>query len=474
MTALHELTALDLWDALHRRRVSAREVAEHYLARIDRDATNAFVTVTADAALARADAIDAADDRTPVILGLPFADKDLVQRAGVPTQFGSRAREGFVPTASDPIVEVLDAAGGVSLGKTATPEFGFSGHTSSALTGHTTLPGRPDLGAGGSSGGAAAAVAAGLLPFAPGSDGGGSIRIPASVCGLVGLKPSRGRVPAHSGLGQIGGLSVAGPIARTVRDAALLMEAMLGRVNGVVPHRTTLRSPELDGGSLLAAATRGEGRFRIAVLEGTPWDDAVDVTISQDARDAVAVAVRELGALGHDLDELAMPALPGYADTFATLWRFGAAGIPFTDAQRERVEPLTRWLADAGRALTPGEVAQGVALFTAYERTVVTAFAPYDAVLTPTTALPARPLDWYGDDPEESFRQQVRHTPHTSFVNVSGLPAITLPVHETADGLPMGAHLIGRPGEESTLLAIGRQLERRIPWEHVGRRRFAA
>ncbi|WP_344343180.1 amidase [Agrococcus versicolor] len=473
MTALHELSAIDLWDALHRRRVSAREVAEHFLARIDADASNAFVTVTPEAALARADAIDAADDRTPVILGLPFADKDLVQRAGVRTQFGSRAREGFVPTVSDPMAVVLDEAGGVSLGKTATPELGFAGHTSSALTGHTTLPGRPDLGAGGSSGGAAAAVAAGLLPFAPGSDGGGSVRIPAAVCGLVGLKPSRGRVPAHSGVGQIGGLSVAGPIARTVIDAALLMEAMLGRVNGVVPHRTTLRSPEHDQGSLLAAAMRGEGRYRIAVLEGTPWDDAVDVVIAQEARDAIAVAVRELDRAGHALEELAMPPLPGYAEVFARIWQFGAASVPFDDRQLSLVEPLTRWLVEEGRRLTAVDVGRAVSQATAFERTIVGAFAPFDAVLTPTAALPPRPLDWYGDDPEGSFQQQVRHTPQTSFVNVAGLPAITLPVHVTAEGLPMGAQLIGRPGEEATLLAIGRQLERRIPWEQRTLARFA-
>ena len=167
-----------------------------------------------------------------------------------------------------------------------------------------------------------------------------------------------------------------------------------------------------------------------------------------------------------------MRPLPGYAEVFARIWQFGAASVPFDDRQLDLVEPLTRWLVEEGRRLTAVDVGRAVSQATAFERAIVGAFAPFDAVLTPTAALPPRPLDWYGDDPEGSFRQQVRHTPQTSFVNVAGLPAITLPVHVTAEGLPMGAQLIGRPGEEATLLAIGRQLERRIPWEQRTLARF--
>ncbi|WP_206446165.1 amidase [Agrococcus sp. KRD186] len=476
MTAIHELGALELWKLLHARELSAVQVAEHFLDRIERlDEANAFVHVDAELALERARAADAAADRTGIIHGLPFADKDLTPRAGQPASMGSRWLEGTIAEATHPLAQVLDAGGGVVLGRTAAPEFGFAGYTRSALHGATTLPGRPDLHAGGSSGGAAAAVAQGLLPFAPGSDGGGSIRIPAATCGLVGLKPTRGRIPGQGGVGQVGGLTTAGAIARSVIDVALLTDALIGRVNGRTPHELSLRAPEHDDGSLLAAAMRGQGRFRIAVLSGgTPWDASDDIRISPEADDAVAATVRALEALGHEVGEVALPdasgdlgvpGVDGYAAAFTDLWRGGAATVPIPREQRHLLEPLARWIIDTSDALTAGGLARAQLWATEYERRVIAAFAPWDAVLTPTTALTPRPLDWYPiDDGEADFRAQVLHTPHTSFVNLTGLPAMTLPVHETDAGLPMGAQLIGPPGEEATLLAIGRQLERRIPW----------
>ncbi|WP_306231474.1 amidase [Agrococcus beijingensis] len=471
MTAIHELGALDLWRLLHARELSAVEVAEHFLERIERlDEANAFVHVDRELALRQARAADEADDRTGIIHGLPFADKMLTRRAGQPAAMGSRWLEGAVADVTDPMARVLDTGGGVVLGRTAAPEFGFAGYTRSALHGSTTLPGRPDLHAGGSSGGAAAAVAQGLLPFAPGSDGGGSIRIPAATCGLVGLKPTRGRVPAHGGVGTVGGLVTAGAIGRSVMDVALLTDALIGRVNGDTPHELTLRPPEHDDGSLLAAAVRGEGRYRIAVMTGTPWDATHDIRIAPEANAAVEVALAALEAFGHELGEVALPDATGYADAFTALWRGGAAAIGVPRAERGRLEPLARWIIDTSDELGAGGLAKAQLWASAFERRVLAAFAPWDAVLTPATALTPRPLDWYPiDDGEADFDRQVLHTPHTSFVNVTGLPAIALPVHQAAtddgDALPMGVQLIGRPGEEATLLAIGRQLERRIPWK---------
>jgi len=474
VSAIHELGALDLWRLLHARQLSAVEVAEHFLDRIDRlDEANAIVHVDAELALARARAVDDADDRTGLIHGLPFADKDLTRRAGQPASLGSRWQEGVIADVTDPVASVLDAAGGVVLGRTAAPELGFAGYTRSALHGATTLPGHPGLHAGGSSGGAAAAVAQGLLPFAPGSDGGGSIRIPAATCGLVGLKPTRGRIPANGGVGQVGGLVTAGAIGRSVMDVALLTDALIGRVNGVTPHALTLRSPERDDGSLLAAAVRGEGRFRIAVMTGTPWDASHDIRTAPEADDAVATAIRALEAFGHEIGEVALPdasgflGVSGYAEAFTALWRGGAATVPIAREYRHLLEPLARWIIDASDGLTAGGLATAQLWATELERRVLAAFAPWDAVLTPATALTPRPLDWYPQDGEADFDAQVLHTPHTSFVNMVGLPAIALPVHRTAptaDGVPMGVQLIGRPGQEATLLAIGRQLERRIPW----------
>ena len=472
MTAIHELGALDLWRLLQARELSAVEVAEHFLDRIGRlDEANAFVHVDAELARQRARAVDAADDRTGLIHGIPFADKDLTFRAGQPASLGSRWRAGAIADETQPIARVLDDAGGVVLGRTAAPELGFAGYTRSAIHGTTTLPGRPDLHAGGSSGGAAAAVAQGLLPFAPGSDGGGSIRIPAATCGLVGLKPTRGRIPSHGGVGTVGGLVTAGAIARSVTDVALLTDALIGRLNGVAPHELVLRAPERDDGSLLAAAVRGEGRYRIAVMTGgTTWDSAEDIRISPEASAAVDETVRLLGTLGHEVGEVALPDASGYPEAFTDLWRGGAATIPIAPGDRGQLEPLARWIIDSSDDLTAGGLAAAQLWATDFERRVIAAFDPWDAVLTPTTALTPRPLDWYpSDEGEADFRAQVLHTPHTSFVNVTGLPAIALPVHRTAptgsdDGLPMGVQLIGRPGEEATLLAIGRQLERSVPW----------
>jgi amidase len=364
-------------------------------------------------------------------------------------------------------VQALDAAGGVSLGKTSTPEFGLSSYTEGLAGPPARNPWNRELGAGGSSGGAAVAVAARLLPFAPGSDGGGSIRIPAAACGLVGLKPSRGRVPAASGIDKLGGLSVGGPLARTVADAALLLDAMITPRGGQPRHPFTLRSPG-DTAPFLASAVRGDGRFQLGVMTTSAWDDDYPIDLAPEARAALDLAVAELAAIGHGLEETALTPDPGYAPAFRTIWQVGAASIPAeTEAELALLEPLTRWLIGRGRALTARSLAEALATLAAYERSFIGQLSRFDAVLTPALAMTPRPVGWYDpDDGEANFAQQVRYTPFTSMVNVSGLPAIVLPVLQTADGLPMGVQLIGRPGGEATLLALGAQLERRLHWQH--------
>jgi amidase len=192
---LHHLSALEQWEWLHSRRISPRELVEHYLARIElhNSALGAFTVVEAERALARADVLEQHVLRSAPLWGIPIADKELVARAGQRTTYGSRLRADHVPTVSDELVDHFDAAGAISLGATAAPEFGLPSYTESLVSPPARTPYDLSRGAGGSSGGAAAAVAAGLLPVAPGSDGGGSIRIPAAACGLVGIKPSAGR-----------------------------------------------------------------------------------------------------------------------------------------------------------------------------------------------------------------------------------------------------------------------------------------
>ncbi len=468
MAELHELTALALWQELQTGRVSPRELAAHYLDRIERlnPQLGAFVTVTRDLALQRADHVADAVPKTAPLWGLPSGDKDLWMRAGVRTGFGSRLMADFVPDASDEIVETLDAAGAVSLGKTNAPEFGLPAYTESLAAPPARNPWDLSLGSGGSSGGAAVAVASGMLPFAPGSDGGGSVRIPAAACGLVGLKPSRGLVPAGSGIDSLAGLVVDGPLARTTADAALLLDGMIARRDGRIDHHYTLRAPYDDDDPFLGTAVRGEGRFQLGVMTTSAWDDAYDIVIAPEALAALDAAVQAFSDLGHGMEETALVSDPTYAPAFRTIWQAGAARIPAEGDAENLLEPLTAWLLRRGRALSARELSEALSALTAYERSLIRQLSSFDAVLTPAMAMTPRPVGWYDqEDGERNFEQQVQYTPFTSMLNVSGLPAIVLPIAQTDDGLPMGVQLIGRPGGERTLLSLAAQLERKVRWQ---------
>ncbi|PPF83350.1 amidase [Subtercola sp. Z020] len=470
MAELHDLGALEQWRLLQRGDVGVVELTEHYLARIERlnPVVGAFHEVTAERARERARFVEQHVPRTTTLWGLPYGDKDLVRRAGVRTTFGSRLFADFVPEDSDGLANDLDAAGGVSLGKTATPEFGLPSYTENLVAPPARNPYDLTLGAGGSSGGAAAAVASGMLPFAPGSDGGGSIRIPAAATGLVGLKPSRGRVPSGSGIGALAGLPVAGPLAHSVLDAALLFDGMISP-NGSPPRQPfALRAPENTDGPFLGAAVRGEGRFQLGVLFDSVWSSVQNIVVDPEIRGTVDQTVELLANLGHGIETLALEPSPEYPPAFRTIWQAGAANIPADDSTEHLLEPLTRWLMHRGRAIGAAELTAALATLSAFERSIIRQFSAFDAIVTPTLALSSRPLGWYDAvDGERNFAQQVEYSPFTSFVNVSGLPAITLPVGETASHQPIGVQLIGRPGGEATLLSLGRQLERQLRWETV-------
>ncbi|KQY96987.1 hypothetical protein ASD19_08635 [Microbacterium sp. Root53] len=453
MTALHELGLRGLAAALRRGDVTPAEAAGHFLARIEaRRDLGAFAEVTADAALRRAASLGRPPADAPPLWGVPLADKDLTARAGVPTRYGSRWSAHDVPARSDPLALALDDAGAVSLGKTATPEFGLTGFTETRIGPPARDPWDPANGAGGSSGGAAVAVAAGLLPAAPASDGGGSIRIPSATVGVVGLKPSRGRVPAGSGLDSPGGLAVAGPIARTVDDAALLLDALTA---GPLPYAT--RAP--GEGPFADALRAPAGRLRIGMTTVSPWDESLDIRLDVSAREAFAHAARVLSGAGHELEDAAWRP-EGYADMFMTLWRASAARIPVPDERLDELEPITAWLAREGRALSAERLLGALAAATAFERRTIEAFAGFDAVLTPALGLLPRPIGWFAqDDPELSFARQCEYAPYSSFVNVAGLPAVTVPVAEAPGGHPVSVQLIGRPGGEAVVLRLAAQLE---------------
>ncbi|WP_125132505.1 amidase [Microbacterium sp. 10M-3C3] len=453
MAELHDLSLVEQARMLRTGELTPKAAVAHYLSRIEREhALAAFAEVTAGAAFARADALGSAA-ASGALHGVPLADKDLVARAGVPTRYGSRARADHVPAVSDPLAAALDAAGAINLGKTATSEFGLTGYTEPRTGRPARDPWNPAHGAGGSSGGAAVAVAAGLLPAAVASDGGGSIRIPAATVGVVGVKPSRGRLPIGSGFDAPDGLAVTGPIATSVADAAFLLDALVG----LAPFRYATRAP--GDGPFLAAAQRPLEGARIGVTTVSPWDDSEDIRLDPAAAEAVRRAAGALAAGGHGVEDAAWRPR-GYAELFRVLWRASAARIPLTEADLDVVEPLTAWLVREGRGLAASDLLAALAAARVFERETITAFDAFDAVLTPALALPPQHVGWYdGLDPERTFARQVEYAPYSSFVNVAGLPAITVPFTTDAAGHPVSVQLVGRPGGEAAILALAAQLE---------------
>jgi len=488
---LADLTLIELVQALRAGDVTPAQAAAHHLDRIaEHGGLGAFATVTREAALARAGALAAVPSDPPPLWGVPLADKDLVAREGVPTRYGSRAFGDLVPDTSDPLALALDGLGSVSLGKTSTPEFGLTGYTEPAAGAPCRNPWDPATGAGGSSGGAAVAVATGMLPAAVASDGGGSIRIPAATVGVVGLKPSRGRLPVANGLEGPGGLSTAGPITRTVEDAAHLLDALVGSV----PHRNATAAPDpwarphmfapvprgafgegvgpMHVGAFLGAVRREVGPLRIGATLVTPWDGWVDTALHPGARRAYDETIRALEGTDHRIEDVDWRP-SGYPELFTTIWRASAASIPVADDELDRVEPYTAWLIREGRRMGAPEALGAYRAAATFERETIAAFERFDVVVTPALAMAPQPIGWFGEaaSPLENFARQCQYAPHTSFVNVSGLPAVTVPVSGATGERPWSIQLIGRPGGEARMLQVAAQLEAArgpLPWPSSG------
>jgi amidase len=454
---LHDLTALEQGRAVRRGEVSSRELVEHYLERADD--VGAFVTRTSELALARADSLVAPPEDADPLYGVPTAIKDLNLTAGVRTTFGSAAYADHVPSISDGVTLSIEAAGMVSLGKTNTPEFGSPCYTEPDVAPPAVTPWDRTRMAGGSSGGAAAAVAAGLVPLAQGSDGGGSIRIPASCCGLVGLKPTRGRVSGWPMYGEVTGLATSGSLGRTVRDAAALLDVLAGRRAGDPSW-----APEPSTG-FLSACDQDPGSLRIArFVEPVIADTVVDPECVRAWEDAAVL----LESLGHQVEEIAVPMPPEAVATFETCWAVLTALSEAPPGRESSLRPLTRWLSARGRAVTGPEFGLALGAMRRYAADCLTELAPYDVVLTPTLAVPPLPVGALrdDDDPAADFEAQKAFTPWTSTWNVTGMPAVSLPLHWTESGLPVGVMLAARPAEEVLLLALCAQVEEAAPWSH--------
>ena len=451
---LHDLTALEQAAAIREGRISSVELTRHYLARSHalNEAVGAFAAFTDDLALeqaARADQLVRAAseaDRLGVLHGVVVPVKDLNQVRGVPVRFGSVTVD-VVATVDDDVVALMRDAHTVMTGKTTTPEFGLPAYTESEIGPYARTPWDLTRGAGGSSGGAAAAVAAGLAPVAQGSDGGGSIRIPASVCGLVGVKSSRGLVSNGPLPDGPGGLGVQGALARTVSDAAALLGVMTGTDDAYV---RALREPA----SLLI------GRYSQPVIAET--------AVHPDVLAAFEKATDLLASLGHRIVDVDVPLPLDAVPHFELVWAAGAAGIPVPADREGDLRPLTRWLRERGRALEPGDLERALDLMAAHATRALDETAHLDIVLTPSLAdIPALVGGIRNDvDPAADFEAQKRFTPYTSPYNMTGQPAVSLPLYWTSDGLPVGIQLVARPLHEAMLLSLAAQLESARPWAH--------
>jgi amidase len=464
------MTALELATSIADGQLSPVEVTDHYLDRIDRlnSQTGAFYTVTAE--LAKEQAVTAeklvgesrkAGEQAaslPPLTGVPIPIKDLNMVAGVRMTLGSTIFADYVATEDDYVVAELRKAGIVITGKTATPEFGLPCYTETKIGPPARTPWDLSRSAGGSSGGAAAAVAAGLAPAAQGSDGGGSIRIPASVCGLFGIKPSRGRISGGPLMPDLSGLSTDGPIARTVEDAALLLDVMSCNY----PGDMYLMPPLPEGESFLGHARREPGKLRIGRSLTNVVPGAV---VHGDCVAAYEDASRLLEELGHEVEDVELPFGSDAVPMFELLWYSMATLAPIAPEQEEQLLPLTAYLRGRGLKVSASELIFAEAYLQSVTRPSLALMNGFDAILSPTLASPPVPVGYFDEvDPAENFERQKRFTPYTALYNISGQPAVSLPLYWNSDGLPIGVMLAGRMGDEATLISLSAQIEAARPW----------
>jgi aspartyl-tRNA(Asn)/glutamyl-tRNA(Gln) amidotransferase subunit A len=454
------MPATEMVAAIKAKRVSPVEVVDAVLARIDRlnPRLNAYCTVTREEARAAARAAEAAvmrGDATGILHGVPVSVKDLVVTKGVRTTWGSKMFEHFIPDEDAPVVERLKGAGAIPLGKTNTPEFGFKGVTDNPVFGPTRNPWSLAHTPGGSSGGGAAAVAAGLGPLAVGTDGGGSIRIPCSCCGLFGLKPTLGRVAAAPTYGGLETLSHTGPMTRTVRDAALMMNAIAG------PHVRDISSLPSDGIDYVAEIGRAAQGLRLA---WTPdWGYA---PVDPEVLRITAAAAQRFTQAGCRIEE----ATPGFQSPEIPFM------VVFGGSLAARLgDKLPEWrdTMDPGLVLTIEEGLKHSAVqfvhAANWRRTLSDAFAKfflrYDLLLTPTLAAPPLPVgvDYY----EEIGGRKVNPPGWFAFtypINMTGYPSATVPCGWTAAGLPVGLQIIGPRFADALVLRAAAAFEEVAPW----------
>ena len=449
--------------------ISAQELVQSSLERIEllNPELNAFVEIDGERALATAAKIGPGDQRP--FAGVPVAIKNNRPVAGMRLTYGCALMEGFRCDYDHNITRRLRDAGFVIVGTTTLPEYGILPTSEARIFGPTRNPWNLERTPGGSSGGAAAAVASGMVPVAHGNDGGGSVRIPAACCGLVGLKPARGRISAAPELGD-SSLGIDGMLTRTVADTASILDVLAG----YEPGDATWAPPPSE--PFAAAADRDPGRMRIAMTKLPPVPAATVDPVCAGAADSAAELLR---SLGHEVIEVDPPwQQDGLSELFGVVFSSQIAlSIAYSGHVAGRVptaddmEPMSWAIFSMISKLGTIEAQTASVRLQGYARRLVSWLADYDALLTP--ALAERPLalgtlDTAAEDPMATFTRSGLFTPFTPVFNASGQPGISLPLFEGEDGLPLGVQLVGAPAGEGRLLALASQLERALPW--AGRR----
>lgn len=453
LVELLDRTAVEQAQLLREGQISSEELVRLYLDRIVRlnPRLNAFVEVLP--ALAAARQKDAQRRRStgslPMFHGVPLGIKDLNVVRWTVTRWGSRAVPHLRLPLDDRTVAPLRRAGFVMLGKLATAEFGAMPVTEPDIHPPTRNPWSPAHSAGGSSGGSGAAVASAMLPAAQGSDGAGSLRIPAAFCHLFTIKPSRGRVRNQFGLSDERLLYTSGPITRSVEDAAAMLDVMAGLVDGR-PHRAPI--PRRSFRELARERPR---RMKIRFVTSTrlcPTHPEIGAALLR--------SLKLLAELGHEVEEGTLP--DATLEEFLPLWAYQVARTPFV--RWTRTQPITRWLGEAGRQLRAADVA---VLHDRLNARFAAALATADVWAMPTVPLPAPLVGTFGGmPPSDAFASAGNLGAFTAVANVTGHPAASVPMGLTDQGLPMGMQLIGTLFGEGDLLALSHELELAMPWRH--------
>ncbi|QJU56343.1 amidase (plasmid) [Herbiconiux sp. KACC 21604] len=467
------LPATELAAAYRRGTLSPVEVTEAILNRIERldPQLNAFVTVTADAARAQARHAEntfraAGDTELPPLLGVPVSVKDLEETAGVRTTYGSTKYADHVPDTDAVIWARLKAAGATLIGKTATPEFGNNSVTESELNGITRNPWNLEMTAGGSSGGAATAAAAGFGPIATGSDGGGSIRVPASFCGVVGLKPSAGRIPFNDRKNAYEEVTTTGPLTRTVADAALALSV----THGPDPY---------DPVSLLESGVDFGRGLTEASLHGVRIAFSPDLGRGPIARETARVIAELVGKISRDhgdnVDEVSL-VLPDPIDYFYAYWSPIIALEIVHDLLDGRVDDAAREQYPLVRRAEQTTSLQAADAFlttrTAIHNAFADVFQKYDVLVWPTTSSPAFPHPAHHGFPTAINGRQLvdpmlENQLLTEAIAHAGYPAISIPAGFTKDGLPVGLQIAAAHGRDDTVLKAAAAIESAYPWAHL-------